>query len=767
MKTDLKTQIESLMSRGHQYWQSGNSEAAYRDWHEATMVRWAVCKQEGSDVFRTRILSNRWVENIGHFLYLDAYLKLFHLGFLDAKNICIALDKDVRVSNPFLLELFKEHLAIKTADESPFSDLFRSLSFWLREDLDYLRIDDFSGMALYKAAFLAYQKWSEAGLPPLIRTNSEMNFYGERFLKSHGIVASDWYVCLHVRSPGYNGPARRDCEIADYEQVIRCMTGWGAKVIRMGDSSMPPAPVIEGLIDYAIMPDKDQRIDIYLTSHCRFFVGCSSGLGWVPPLFNVPSIIVNSTPMVSRPLCPDIYFQPKIYRWLDSQRILSIKEVMDLGLGNVEFPEVLQNHRLEIVDNTPAEISDAVSFFYDHVVLGHSLSQEDEQIQRVYSAALDLAGVEGSGLVIPGFARKYREIWEGSVNDSESRKGLMPMKSLAFNIDYNYQPINIGDFILNLLACSVLYKNNHLEYIDVNIISDPEFNHADPQLSSLLSHANKQRMIFDIIQLLQLLPNVKNIRFFKRTSELLADLNRSSDNNQVHWPPLEKLSNHEYIFYDSMQLVNNCILETHTYPLLNFSDYQINYALQFYRKHVYPYVPITVNLRNNPFYHGHRNALLEEWKNFFVMAADVYPVKFVIISSFGEIDPEIANMKNVVYAKQHCTSLVDDLSLLFHSAFHLGNASGPSLINYYSEKPYHIFNCDMKPHVHLYRGALIADSDSLRYSFATEYQKFGIVPETADEISRQFEKIWNSRDWLEWAFVDFYKRKILEIPYWF
>lgn len=341
------------------------------------------------------------------------------------------------------------------------------------------------------------------------------------------------------------------------------------------------------------------------------------------------------------------------------------------------------------------------------------------------------------------------------------------MKHLIFTMDYNHQPINIADFILHMLVCSVLCDKLNLEFIDVNIISDPASKHVDPQLGELLSDANKKKKIYDIIQMLQLLQKIRSINFHKNSVALIDSLKCASDQGSVYWPPVEKLQNNEYMFYEAVQFLNQHILETKTYPHLVFSEYQMNYALLFYRKHAYPHVPVTVNLRGNKFFHSHRNALLKEWKDFFIMAAEKYPVKFLIVSSLGEINSEIAELNNVVYAKQHCTSIVDDLSLLSSSAFHLGSASGPSLLVYYSDKPYHIFNCDMKPYVHAYRGALLDNLSSLQYAFANPHQNFGIVPETADEIFCQFEKIWHSRDWLEWAFVDFYKRQLVEIPYWF
>jgi tetratricopeptide (TPR) repeat protein len=59
-------------------------------------------------------------------------------------------------------------------------------------------------------------------------------------------------------------------------------------------------------------------------------------------------------------------------------------------------------------------------YFFEHIIQGKPLSPEDVQIQKNYSDALDKLGVEGSGLVIPGFARQYPETW--SLNTAEDAK---------------------------------------------------------------------------------------------------------------------------------------------------------------------------------------------------------------------------------------------------------------------------------------------------------------------------------------------------------
>ncbi|WP_243688135.1 hypothetical protein [Geotalea toluenoxydans] len=154
------------------------------------------------------------------------------------------------------------------------------------------------------------------------------------------------------------------------------------------------------------------------------------------------------------------------------------------------------------------------------------------------------------------------------------------MKTLVLSMDYNCQPINIGDFIQNLLVCSILVDRNILEAIDVNIINDPELEHADPQIAHLLSEGNKKRKIFDIIQSLQLVPNIRNIKFYRQATEVIEHYKTTIYQSQVFWPSLEHLAEQKYFFYDAAQLICNHILETRTYPVLNFSDFQINKAHQ-------------------------------------------------------------------------------------------------------------------------------------------------------------------------------------------
>jgi tetratricopeptide (TPR) repeat protein len=106
----------------------------------------------------------------------------------------------------------------------------------------------------------------------------------------------------------------------------------------------------------------------------------------------------------------------------------------------VELPEAVHRQKLNIVDNTPEQITEAVTYFFEHIIQGKPLSPEDVQIQKNYSDALDKLGVEGGGLVIPGFARQYPETW--SLNSAEDAKASI---AVPRSVPLSSCPLNAPD----------------------------------------------------------------------------------------------------------------------------------------------------------------------------------------------------------------------------------------------------------------------------------------------------------------------------------
>lgn len=401
--------LEERLAAGHRRWHAGDLDGAYREWHAVALGRWAECRRTGLDLLGTRALSIRFVESIGHFIYLDAYLKLVQLGVIQARNVCLAIEPGQRVSNRALLALFAPHLTVREAGPQGFAPEVRAALGWLREELDYVRLDDSRGLSIYDAAVLADRAWAGAGRPPLVRPSAELEEFGAAFLRRHGVAGP--FVALHVRSAGYNGPSTRDGRLEDFVPLVRRLTGQGLAVVRLGDPSMPPAPALPGLLDYAHLQDRDPRVDVHLLSAARFFVASASGPGHVAALFGVPTLFLNWVPLRCVPVQARSWYLPKRYVNSGDGTTVSLREVLARGLGTVEFVSALAAEGLEVVEPTPDELEEALATFQAHAVEGGPLPAEDAALQARYAEVARAAGVVGAGVVVPAFARRYPAAW--------------------------------------------------------------------------------------------------------------------------------------------------------------------------------------------------------------------------------------------------------------------------------------------------------------------------------------------------------------------
>lgn len=410
------SKLEDMFRCGHHLYHNGQPEKARAVWKSVTMGKWEFCKAYGYDALKTRVLSGRWIQNIGHFIFLDAYLKLFKLGLLaDTTNICLFTDlySGNRVSNNFLLSLYAEHLTIRTKTDATLSDSFRATLHWLREDFEYVRLNDTEAIGMYEMVLLANERWDSAKLPPLIKITPEIDLLGKEFLRKNGINDDDWFVCVHARTPGYHPIAKgndasvRDSDILAYQQLFNKIIEWGGKVVRLGNTKMPPVPRMAGVLDYTTIEVQDPLIDIYLAAKCRFFVGSVSGIALVANLFKTPIIQVNYAPMGERPLFPDTYWTQKAYRCRSSGKRLSFGQLREKGCLFTEHADSLRQANVEVVDHTPEELVDSVSYFFDHAILNRPVSAADEAVQISHAKFLDEAHIIGVGKVVPTNARQF------------------------------------------------------------------------------------------------------------------------------------------------------------------------------------------------------------------------------------------------------------------------------------------------------------------------------------------------------------------------
>lgn len=329
--------------------------------------------------FRVPIFSH-W--RIGHLMSdPDSYLKEERLG-LRPKHRVIMLAPRQQVVNQAFIGYLRQYFIVVT---SPMIvRLLRPLSWHPLTRFDTSR---YSKTTYETVDYLKIQAlW--VNRPPLFKINPEDSCRGQKALEKIGVPSGTWFVCVHSREGGYN-PADehvhsyRNSRIEDYLMAIEYIISRGGMCIRMGDPTMRPAPIMEGLVDYANHPIRCDWLDLYIAANCRFFLGSSSGAFVMSPVFGVPVACANMVPLSAVfPWSKKDIGIPKLYKEASSGRLLSFKEILDSsGTGYWASAEFMAAG-IELVNNSPEEIRDlAIEQFERSATPNFVYDEADEALQ--------------------------------------------------------------------------------------------------------------------------------------------------------------------------------------------------------------------------------------------------------------------------------------------------------------------------------------------------------------------------------------------------
>jgi hypothetical protein len=320
--------------------------------------------------------------------------------------------------------------------------------------------------------------------------------------------------------------------------------------------------------------------------------------------------------------------------------------------------------------------------------------------------------------------------------------------------DTSSQPYSVGD-LLNLLEASlVLCEKYNVNIVDIAFVYDPD----NPDLSDpiFVGKVNKDNVYFQLASLLPLVqinPLLGSVFVFNSQRQLQHYVVDNVDLYYV-WPSGRKIADGEYL----TPKIFNELLYPHfkvhrSIPLLSCRPFLQEWAISFFKAYVGNDVPVTVNLRNNKGWHQNRNSKVDVWVSFFKYCETRYPVKFIIICAFSEIDDRLRSCNNVFIAKDYHTSIEQDMALIYSSAIHLGVGSGPATIARFNSKPYLIVNEDYRemPAFRRHLGMIEMIDDKIqRYIFSFPFQHIACEPESVDMLIREFELIWNGVDSLKW-----------------
>jgi putative glycosyltransferase (TIGR04372 family) len=221
---------------------------------------------------------------------------------------------------------------------------------------------------------------------------------GRSALEKLGVPKGKQYICFHARDSAYLDAVynKRDWSYHDYrDSSIQNYVPTAEEMVNRGYYALRMGAIVKDLIhcsnpqviDYASSGQRTDFNDIYIGSHCRFFLCSDGGMSAIPEMFRIPTVYVNWTSIlrISMWVLNGLFIFKKIY-FKNENRFMSFLEIMNLGFGGRDTNDVFAELGLEVIENTPEEIR-AVTIEMDERLNGTwKTTEEDEELQQRFWA---------------------------------------------------------------------------------------------------------------------------------------------------------------------------------------------------------------------------------------------------------------------------------------------------------------------------------------------------------------------------------------------
>ena len=388
----------------------GRIEEAIELFHQANLLRNPLKSQNNQ-----RSLSHMWAGNFGHIALIDYVVKMTILENGASDDITLFIDEGNKVANEFFVHQWSNTINFKTS-KKPIFGRFKT-NDPNHYDLVGPRLPDGTTGHLWNVAANVYRDWYAQSRGPILTFPADLRQKGRELLESVGIPEDAWFVAVHVRertSKAYHVGLHDalNARIDSYLPAIKEITARGGWVVRIGDTNMSNLPNIQNVIDYCHTPSiRADWMDIFLCAECLFLLGTSSGPAYVPQLYGKPAVLSNWWPPAQRPWHARDIFIPKIHWNTKENRALTLEETLQEPFGYCNSLQYLrQEYAVEIQDNDPEDITDAVIEMFDALEGASSASAKDEARRLRANRVYDDNKALGLGEIAHGFARRHAHL---------------------------------------------------------------------------------------------------------------------------------------------------------------------------------------------------------------------------------------------------------------------------------------------------------------------------------------------------------------------
>jgi putative glycosyltransferase (TIGR04372 family) len=247
---------------------------------------------------------------------------------------------------------------------------------------------------------------------------------GQLSLRVMGLPSKAPFVCLTVRDNAYlktlypefdtSYHNYRDCNVHNYVLAAEALANLGYYVIRMG--VIVKEPMISNntkIIDYATNGMRTDFMDIYLGAKCSFCITNGTGFDALPIIFRRPIVQVNAVPLgYMDTWCKNSILLSKHHIDEESGCELTLREIFSSGVGYALHAHEFKNANIQLVENSPDEIRDAVIEMALRLDESWITDQGDDALQHGFldiflANTLDSNGKRLHGKIIARYSASY------------------------------------------------------------------------------------------------------------------------------------------------------------------------------------------------------------------------------------------------------------------------------------------------------------------------------------------------------------------------
>ncbi len=308
------------------------------------------------------------------------------------------------------------------------------------------------------------------------------------------------------------------------------------------------------------------------------------------------------------------------------------------------------------------------------------------------------------------------------------RQNNHPRKKILGYWDFNQRVSKLGDFMayleyLNILRYEFKLDNSN-KNIDLCFIDDDNhYNRKLPRFSQSYQFKKNLKSLVIVNQ------NIDSIFTFHSNAEF-DEFYLQNKKKYIRWPPT--VSGTLIMDY---RAIEKFYQERGFIPFLDVPSEILKEIHRFYGAHVYPALPVILNVRHNNNHDPRRNSNLLEIRRFLERYEHNLNYKFVIICNKSEISEDFRKFKNVLFSKDYFSDIEHDLGLIKTSYLSIFPSSGMACFAIFSNVPFLQFGN------HDYREKFTSVKKGKSFNFLSNYQKIYHGQENADILISSFEQL--------------------------